>query len=121
MKERLFIRKQQFPFGCSDYCKAPHKTVYFVSSTGFHDEATFSVTQMGGLKLVHHGYQYHKKREHKGVTYWRCKKSKILKCKALAHTKNFDGKQLVKISGAHNHFADYNNFESGKESPFQQY
>lgn len=61
------------------------------------------MTRFSTLKLIHNSFEYLKTHTHKDVTYWRCAKSREVKCKAVAHTKGFNGKQMVKLNGFHIH------------------
>lgn len=71
---------------------------------GFSEEATFTLSTHNTLHLVHNGYEFKKHRTTSyGATYWLCKKHADFKCKVKAFTKQFSGRDLVKINGEHSH------------------
>ena len=76
-----------------------------ISKIGFYEEATFTMTRMGNLKLIDkNGFGYTKVDTYKDVTYWRCSKGKTGKCRCRAHTRDFGEQQMVRFSGQHNHY-----------------
>lgn len=74
-------------------------------SVGYHNEAVFTMTRNGGLKLIHQNLEFFKFRtkNRSGVTYWRCMKFSRFKCKGKAMTQKIGLKEMVKFYGIHNH------------------
>lgn len=73
---------------------------------GFIEEATFTLSKLNTLNLMHHGHGFKKHRTTpSGATYWLCKKytDADLKCKVKAFTKQYGGRDRVKIIGEHTH------------------
>lgn len=56
------------------------------------------------MSLVHDGYEFKRHRKTKyGAIYWLCKRHADSKCKVKAFTRQFDGRDFVKITGDHTH------------------
>lgn len=68
----------------------------------WYQEAVFSTTQQGRLKLIHRGFQYTTANKNNGVTYWVCSKKRC-ECRGKARTMQINGKQMVKTYDLHNH------------------
>lgn len=66
------------------------------------EEAVFSTTIRGRLKLVHNGREYTKLRKTKNLTFWECCKKRS-GCKGKAKTQTIDSKEMVKAYDLHNH------------------
>jgi hypothetical protein len=63
--------------------------------------ATFIKSQMGGQKLIYHGFIYIKNRNGaNGQTYWKCEQHRSTKCPASAIT---DANNEVTITKLHSH------------------
>lgn len=74
---------------------------------GYHDEATFTLSNQGTYKLVCNDNEFTRHRLcSDGSTYWVCSRRKR-NCKAKAHTKQFGSVEMVKYIGEHCH-ADTN-------------
>lgn len=81
-------------------------------SVDFKDEATFTMTKKGRLKLLHEGFEFTKHKTNKlGITFWECSKTRRFYCKGKARTSQIDGKEVVKLYGVHNHLPDQSNSE----------
>lgn len=70
---------------------------------GFDEEATFTMTRTGNLKLIHHLYEYTKNYVRGDATYWRCVKRST--CRAKAVTRNIGHREMVKVYDSHSHEA----------------
>lgn len=76
-------------------------SIFCQISGEFIGEATFTISRQKHLKLIFKGYQYTKRQIVGDVTYWRCARRQ--KCTGKAHTKNIDGREMVKPYDRHNH------------------
>lgn len=81
--------------------------VFFVSRLGFEDEANFTISQRGSLKLIHNGYKYLKDSESNGITSWRCEKQRRQYCKGKAQTQKIGETQMVRTRFEHNHLPEH--------------
>lgn len=91
-------------------CKK-HSFFRFVFLEGFTQEATFTLSRRGQLKLVWREYEYTKVRYSKNtlLTTWRCALPHSFphfRCDAKAYTKRFGSTQMLKIIGEHSHSAN---------------
>lgn len=82
-----------------DFCKFC-KLNFSIFSIGFSEVATFSITQLKTLKLVHQGYSYIKSGK---KDRWQCSKTRREKCRGKAQTRLINSRQMIKVSGEHNH------------------
>lgn len=73
------------------------------SIAGFIEEAEFTLTKAGKLKLTYENYQFYKHSRFSGKTFWRCEKYKAHKCTCKAYTFTVGPKELVKVKGVHSH------------------
>lgn len=66
------------------------------------------MTIRGHLKLLHGGFEFIKKLTNKqgDITYWECTKQQKSHCKGRAHTRRIGSKEMVRVSGVHNHLPD---------------
>lgn len=64
-------------------------------------EATFTLTKINTLKLIHKGFSYIKRPRTKNG--WRCIKHSNGKCRGRAETREIGSRQMVEVFGVHNH------------------
>lgn len=82
----------------------------FLSSlTDYTEEAEFTMSRAGQLKLTHdnHAFYKHSILKPSGQTFWRCDKYKSNKCKVKAYTITIGEREMVKVYGLHTHDPDY--------------
>lgn len=78
--------------------------VFKRSITDYTDEAEFTLTKAGSLKLIHNNHEFYKHSiQLNGETFWRCEKYKIHRCKVKAYTRTVGLKEMVKVKGTHSH------------------
>lgn len=80
------------------------KINFITDSSDYADEAEFTLTKSGSLKLIYDNYEFYK---HSillnGETFWRCEKYNVHKCKVKAYTRAVGLKEMVKVTGTHTH------------------
>lgn len=71
------------------------------------EEAVFTTTQQGRLKLVLNGFEYTKSMTSKSdITLWVCAKKRRTNCKGKAKTKRVESKQMAIAYDDHLHPPD---------------
>lgn len=73
----------------------------------FAEEAEFTLSKAGQLKLTYNEFSYYKHSNFAGKTFWRCDKYKIYKCRAKAYTIKAGAREMVKTIGLHTHNQEF--------------
>lgn len=67
------------------------------------------MTKQGNFQLILNGFEYNKRTQTNGTTFWRCAKQYRHGCKGKAQTRQIGSKQMTKVYGKHNHHPNVEN------------